>query len=69
MRARNSGSGVKEEKLDEIPAAGAEAALPEVIEKGKKDKEGDDAAAPAAGGKAAPAAKAPAADAKKDAKK
>jgi large subunit ribosomal protein L25 len=58
-------SGVKEEKLDEIPAAGAEAAMPEVIEKGKKDKEGDDAAA-----SAAPAAgKAPAADAKKDAKK
>ncbi len=56
-------SGVKEEKLDEIPAAGAEAAMPEVIEKGKKDKEGDDATASAS------ATKAPAADAKKDAKK
>lgn len=68
-------SGVKEEKIEEIPAAGAEAAMPEVIEKGKKDKEGDDAtAAPAAGGKAAaPAAKAAAPAAKaapaKDAKK
>lgn len=60
----------KEEKV-ETPAAGAEAAAPEVVgAKGKKDEEG---AAPAAGGKPAagtkPAAGAPAADKKAEPKK
>ncbi|MCL2390052.1 MAG: 50S ribosomal protein L25 [Endomicrobia bacterium] len=43
---------VEEEKPAEAAAVGAEAAQPEVISKGKKDKEGEEgAAAPAAGAK------------------
>ena len=43
---------VEEEKpADAAAAVGAEAAQPEVISKGKKDKEGEEGAAPAAGAK------------------
>ncbi|MDR1696009.1 MAG: 50S ribosomal protein L25 [Endomicrobium sp.] len=42
---------VEEEKSADAAAVGAEAAQPEVISKGKKDKEGEEGAAPAAGAK------------------